>query len=385
MICNSLYWPQALGGAEISVRKLAEGFAARGHAVTVINIGEEPAEYEKNGVDIVTLGHNNRFWVNDCRRHNVAEKVLWRLGDMYNRAQEKALRAIIGSRKPDVIHTNCISGFSVSVWNAAHREDVPLVHTLREYYLMCRRSTMYSKNRGRHERQDLLCRLYTMNRKRHSHKVHHVAGVSDFILRRHIQAGYFKNSAQSVVFNPLPVFKSADVPARGAMRFAFVGRLVHSKGIETLIDAFNGREETLYVFGRGEESYVELLKKRAVSDNIRFMGYTDKNVIYSEYCDVLAMPVLWDEPYGGIFLDARSAGKYVIATENGGNTEVLCGYDKCEYTDGTARDMVRILDGIAASPGKVFAESDLRTAGLRDENSVLDAYEEIYETVANKR
>ena len=94
---------------------------------------------------------------------------------------------VLDSERPDVFHTNGLAGFSVGVWSQARRRGIRVVHSLRDYYLMCPPSAMYRKGRNC-ERICARCLPFAAYRRRATQSVHAVSGVSDFILKRHIRA-----------------------------------------------------------------------------------------------------------------------------------------------------------------------------------------------------
>ena len=90
------------------------------------------------------------------------------------------------------------------------------------------------------------------------------------------------------------------------------------------------------------------------------------------------MPLLWHEPYGGIFLDARAADKFVITTPKGGNPEALKGYDKVLYIDDILQEGGRVLDELKTDPGPVRRASSSRLDNLNSFDKYIDEYEAIY-------
>ena len=69
------------------------------------------------------------------------DRLKWHLGDTWNRKAARRFGRILDIEKPDVVHTNNLTGFSVSLWSEANRRNIRIVHTLRDYSLTCKRST----------------------------------------------------------------------------------------------------------------------------------------------------------------------------------------------------------------------------------------------------
>jgi len=132
------------------------------------------------------------------------------------------------------------------------------------------------------------------------------------------------------------------IPADGRIAL-FVGRLVKSKGIETLLDALGPilREENLYLLYVGgthapeglyadEQGLLERMKKRIAqdswSDRIRFLGRRNDVARLMASSDVLVHPA-WFEGFGLVLAEAMAVGLPVVATNADAIPEVLEGSD----------------------------------------------------------
>ena len=388
MMLNSLYPPDSIGGAEHTTSLLAEGLAEKGHEVMVVRVGPEDGSYLHNGVEVRVLHHRNFYWVHDGRRRRAPLRLLWKLGDMKNFPMTMALMTLFHQFKPDVVHSHCISGFSTDFIIAARRMGIPVVHTLREYYLLCARSLMVHGGR-RMSRQAMKCKLYTWNKKRDVNRISAVCSVSRATLDKHLQEGYFnKVPVKRVIYNPCPLSENLpDLKDRGRpLRFAYLGRLVPSKGIGEMVDAFRsiGGAE-LHFFGSSDQSYLESLKKRSSGPGtIVFHPYTEREEIYRDYCDILLFPVNWDEPLSNTVQEARARGKFIITTPFGGIPEALDGYDKVRWLEGCSTEEIRrSCEGLVAERDIVFAPSEKRVKPSMATKAYVHAYEEVYREVTH--
>lgn len=102
-----------------------------------------------------------------------------------------------------------------------------------------------------------------------------------------------------------------------AIKILFVGRLVKSKGLEILIDAFQIIRQNegyeLHIVGSGEmESYIQDLKV----NKIIYHGILNDADLISIYkkCDIFVFPSDGDI-FGLVILEALASGMYVIANE----------------------------------------------------------------------
>ena len=199
-IINTLYAPNKVGGAEKSVQTLAENFSDLGNEVIVICLGKEDANYKLNGVIIHAVKIKNDFWPFEINNKNSFHKLIWHLKDASNNKYNDFLHHLFLDYKPDVLLTNNISGFSTKVWRIASNLNIKIVHTLRDYYLQCPKSTKF-KNGLNCSNLCNDCNFLSIPKKKDSSKVKYLIGISNYILSDHIDKGYFKGVQNEVIFN----------------------------------------------------------------------------------------------------------------------------------------------------------------------------------------
>lgn len=327
---NSLYAPFQVGGAEKSVQILAEAQAALGHAVTVLATAPDGAARQDrlNGVDVHYLPVRNVYRPFDGQAHGSAAKALWHTVDTRNPWMAAALGRQFDALRPEVVHTHTIAGFSTSAWRAALRRRIPRIHTLRDYYLACPRSTMFREGRNC-ERPCGGCAPFAAPRRRASALVDAVIGNSRFILDRHLALGYFPNARFRDVIHsgqpPRPDHASSR-PSRSAGRppvFGYIGQINDTKGVGLLVDAVRtlGPGARLRIAGRVEGDYAERLRHEA-PDGVEWLGW-QKPADFYRSVDVVVVPSLWHEPLPRTVIEAATAGCRVIGSNRGGTPEAL--------------------------------------------------------------
>ncbi|NTU67260.1 MAG: glycosyltransferase family 4 protein [Chlorobiaceae bacterium] len=149
-------------------------------------------------------------------------------------------------------------------------------------------------------------------------------------------AGYLQRNGAaperiSVVPHGIPIPKPiAPVnPVRdGTLRFYFVGRICHVKGLHRLIEAFSGIDSDnveLHVIGepanKSEQRYTDRLRKSSRSDlRIIWHGKIDNERLYEQTMgyDVMVHPAIFLEVFGLNIAEALASGKPVVATRSGG-------------------------------------------------------------------
>ncbi len=331
LFINSLYPPKVRGGAEITVKTLAEALSARGHQVHVLTTLDQPGiiKEKQGGVNIIRAEVRNIHLGNDERKATTPKRFLWHLTDRYNVKMEELTREVISDLKPDVVSCHTLAGFSISAWNAAKETNVPIVQALHDLYLMCPKTSMFRKNRIC-ARQCLDCRLLRWSHHRLSNQVTAVIGISEYVLQHHLSHQYFSRvKIRRVVYNAREPFRVAagrnDEDGRRPRIFGFLGALSRHKGIEMLIDVFAALKVPglkLLIGGKGDSHYEKYLKKKASLLNIDFLGFVRKEEFLGAI-DVTIVPSMWDEPLGMVVAESLHAGVPVIASKRGGIPEIV--------------------------------------------------------------
>lgn len=323
-IINTLYAPNKVGGAEKSVQTLAENFSDLGNEVIVICLGKEDANYKLNGVIIHAVKIKNDFWPFEINNKNSFHKLIWHLKDASNNKYNDFLHHLFLDYKPDVLLTNNISGFSTKVWRIASNLNIKIVHTLRDYYLQCPKSTKF-KNGLNCTNLCNDCNFLSIPKKKDSSKVNYLIGISNYILSDHIDKGYFKGVQNEVIFNGFETQKKSINSREVTNVFGFIGQVNKTKGIELILESFSNLSESswkLLIAGTVDEKYLKHLNKINNSIQIEYLGYVDSSKFF-EMIDVLIVPSLWNEPFGRVVIESILHSKPVIASNVGGIPELL--------------------------------------------------------------
>lgn len=325
LVINSLYYPNIIGGAELSVQLLAESLVKLGFEPVVVSVSDKEYEDIVNGVKVYYIKHSNLYWLPESKTKKRIVRMFWHIRDVYNPAIAKNIARIIDVEKPLIAHTNNLCGLSVSVWKILKEKNIPIIHTLRDYYLLCYKSTMFSNGKIC-KKQCLNCKILSYIKKDFSKYVNFVTGISRFILDKHLKAGYFKKSKPYVIFNQIANIYNRDRERiKSQLVFAYVGALEESKGLMSMLNSFNSLGDCckLIVCGRAktEKHEKELIEKYS-SKNIEFLGFVDSKKIFPEV-DVLVVPSLWNEAFSRVIIEAYSHGVPVIASNRGGIPEIV--------------------------------------------------------------
>lgn len=328
LIFNSLYEPYMAGGAERSVRVTAEALRPMGVEPVIVSTSDRDDVAFVGGLKVYYRKIPNLYWMRRAGEEPGWKKPLWHTMDARNPLASSVVAKILADEKPDLIHTNNLSGFSVRVWDVAARAKVPVVHTIRDHYLLCLATTMF-RNGRRCERQCFPCRTMSRPKRWASESVRAVVGISRSILDSHLSLGFFPQAAvKTCIYNPItPVSDHGERKHdRDRCVFAYLGQLDRSKGTEFLLEKFQAAAiegAELRLFGRANNAaYERELRGRFESETIRFMGFCPADEIYPQI-DVAVVPSLRDEAFGRIVPEANAFGIPVLVSNRGGLAEIV--------------------------------------------------------------
>lgn len=332
LIVNTLYYPDKIGGAEVSTQLLAEGLVRAGMDVCVACATGAGADSvsEFNGVKVYRLRSANLYWPHAPKKRGRVARFVWHAIDVVNVVMSRKLAGIIAREKPDIIHTSNLACISVDVWRAARKAGVPIVHTARDYYLLCPATTMFSDVEPC-QRQCSSCALYSAPKKAASSRVQVAVGVSRFVLQKHLNNGYFPQATRTAVINNCYVpSKDAALHERppyvsGPVRLGVLGRVERNKGSEVVLEqltADNTLDWTLVYGGNGDPDYIRSLKEKYDDPRVQFLGHVKPND-FLRSIDILIVPSIWYEPFGRVIVEAYSYGVPVVGANRGGIPEVI--------------------------------------------------------------
>lgn len=395
LLVNTSYPPFVIGGAELSVKELAEDLAAAGHDVRVLCLAPRSQRRATMSSTISPPGESlvsvRRLWRRrlhvDGRHPAWWARALWHVGELVRVREYAALRAEIRREEPDVVHFNNIAGFGWLAWVAAR--DVPSVQTLRDYSLVCTSSF------GEHahivcSRRSLRCRILKSPFVLPAIRPTRIVGVSEYVVARMTAAGVRgKDASPSVVRNrphvaPRPDRAAATGRASDAPPVVgFLGRLDADKGVGVLHEAVrrlrrSGTAATLVVAGASTPYGRELQTTYATEyaeGAFRQIGYLDAATLFAR-CDVLAVPTQWQEPFGRVAAEALQAGTPVVAAHVGGLPELRDVYGEGIRTVLRYRDPAAWATALASPPSIA-----IRRRPLPDPPRPSDAYLRIYDDV----
>ncbi len=381
-----------VGGAEIFARRFAEGLVQRGDEVEVIRAQSTPDQAREicNGINVYSAPIQN-IYLPFTEQKNVALRSIWHTIDDWQ-MQAPMIAERIRAFKPDVLHSNNLSGLSTAVWRVAAQLGVPILHTIHDYYLTCPRCSRFHKGRSC-EGTCTSCGILTYHRKRATHWLSAVVGVSERVLSIHTDMGMFADTPiRTVIRNASTEPPRAPYPrplCTDEVTFGFIGRLTEEKGIDNLMRALAALPSDrirMMIAGRVSDQEQQRLRQLAPDARIEFMGFVSPDEFYKRV-DVVVAPSIWHDPGPLVVADAKAAGRPLLGTYFGGMPEVIVHGVTGWLTESDPASLATSMREIAADPHKI---EEISRRLIADTNKwlfsdVLSSYKSLYEQLRQSR
>ncbi len=152
-------------------------------------------------------------------------------------------------------------------------------------------------------------------------------------------------------FQPLPNFAIEN-------DFAFFGRMVRDKGVDTLLEALaicqqQGKIYYIDLYGEGFslKELQTLAQKLEIASQIRWYPFVRGEALVQAMnaAGVVVMPSRWAEPMGVVAIEAMACGKAIIGSCQGGLGEVLEGYGMT-FKNGNAKKLAECMIQVRERP-----------------------------------
>jgi glycogen synthase len=373
---GNMYPPHHLGGYELVWRSAVRHLRALGHEVRVLTTDfrlPAPAEAEDDDVH-----RQLRWWWRD---HAFPELPL-RERFQVERANARTLDRHIDQFRPDAVTWWSMGGMSLTLLERVRRRGLPAVAFVHDDWLdYGPRVDGWLKlftgpRRGRVAAPAE--RLLRMPTRVDFDSAARYVFVSERTRRRALDAGRAPRASAIAHSGIDPSYLDPRPERPWQWRLLYVGRIDERKGIATVVDALAQLPQaTLTIVGEGDPAAEEKLRQQAdrlgVADRIQLDGFRTRAELPEAYeaADVVVFPVIWEEPWGLVPLEAMALGRPVIATGRGGSGEYLRDSDNALlFEAGDADALAGAVRRLADDPAlrARLRDGGLRTAPLHTED-----------------
>jgi glycosyltransferase involved in cell wall biosynthesis len=377
-----MYPPHHFGGYELVWRSAMESLRARGHDVRVLTTDLRTGATEPDDPGV----HRELRWPwapSGFAEQPVRERVA------SARHNHRVLERHLDDFRPDVVSWWSMGGLSLTLIEAVRRRGLPAVGFVHDDWL----------DYGRHV--DGWLRLFGGRKRLAAPLAERLAGVPALIdfgeaarwvfvseaTRRHAVAQGLGLERTSVAHSGIdPAFLDPAPVGEWGWRLLYVGRLDRRKGVHTAIEALADLPAAarLRVAGGWDaaeaERLTELAGRLGVGDRVSLEGQLERDRLADlyEWSDAVLFPVIWEEPWGLVPLEAMGRGRPVVATGRGGSGEYLRDERNCLVFP--AEDAGALAAAVRRLADDPELRSRLRSQGFEDaaghtEDSFNDAVE----------
>jgi len=174
----------------------------------------------------------------------------------------------------------------------------------------------------------------------------------------------------------------AGFPYRGDKQdyVLFLGRMSHDKGVHVAIEATRGAGQRLVIAAKcaeePEQAYFDEYVRPRLGPDVDFVGEADldrkRELLRDARC--LILPVLWEEPFGLVMVEALACGTPVVALRRGSVPEIVLPGE-----NGLICDEPQDLPAALAEVGTIDPKACRRDAERRFDLPVMaQRYEHVY-------
>jgi len=340
------------GGPERYLFNIKDLLERNGHTVIPFSIKSQhnqPTEYEK--FFLSPIGKGKEVYFNEYNKRDIRTvgKAFSRM--FYSFEAKKKLDALIKETKPDLIYVlHYQNKLSVSIFDAAVRNKVPVIHRISDFGQICANGLFYRFNK-----KDICERCLhgskinaIVNKCVFNSYIYSAVKVASLQLQKTLRLTKKVNAfvvpskftITKLQAYGFPAGKTFHIPTFFNFRSArndlsisyepfalYVGRVEEEKGIMTLIKAFENSPYNLKIIGASSSGFDKVLKDYLADKDhhIEFLGLMSFEEIqsYLSRCSFTVMPAEWYDNFPNSILESFAFKKCVIASDTGSLKEIV--------------------------------------------------------------
>ncbi|WP_405080701.1 glycosyltransferase [Pectobacterium versatile] len=315
---NTFYYPYGNGGAERSLQVMVEELALNGCQCTIVCCSDNDEYRRINNVDIYYVNVNPFF-----NSSSKLKKILFHAIDYFNVYAFIKMIFLVKRINPQIINYNNIFGFSPSILLLKKIFRVKTVITLRDYYHMCCKSSLF--HRGCDNKQGVVCKCFTLLRRfLLNSNIDTVVANSNKTMSIFLESGYFKNKEieKIVIYNGFDmdnIKREKPFNWNQTLNIGFFGKVCTEKGFDVFMEATKDLDANMYIAGKWASQSFDF---NNLEENYHYLNYTTPNYFFNKI-DILIVPSLWHDPLPRTVFEAMSYGVPVVASNMGGIPEAI--------------------------------------------------------------
>lgn len=335
------FFPDKQGGTERFVLNLAKYQKEKGHNVRVITLGKRPrnAYNNKTGDIIWQESEFDGIPITQIRYIHAPRGLYYDVIKLDDQGMLEYAKEVIDRYKPDVCHIAYPQPFT-TLADVFIKNKIPVVFTLTDFNMICHYATLVCKtgefcgNSECGRKCQTMCKTYGVKDTQLRYKtaskilnsVNYITVPSQFVAN--VFGNEFNGIRIQIIPHGIPKQFTNNTTRRKTSKFIYVGTLSALKGVETLIKAFmdiKDNDISLDIYGGGDSTYIEYLKKISNNKNISFRGEVSADKMHTIYqnADCVIVPSIWFETYNFVLREALACGCLGIASDIGAMSEVI--------------------------------------------------------------
>jgi len=350
-----------MGGAEISVERIAERLVKNGYEVSVITTSPNGKRYceDINGVKVYRVNFTNISTPYTSQKQPMIIKSIYYIINLWSPCSYITVKTILKKEKPNIVHINTFKGLSLSVFSAVKSLEYPLVYTAHDYALICPGTHFINPSDMICINPSKLCELYVKIQKFiFDNKPDVVTAPSQFVIDKLKASGLLKGVKTIKLPHGIELSDEKTEKRYGIIDILYVGGLNKLKGVHILIYAFKKLKYTnikLHIIGKGKDE--DEFKKMAESDQrIIFHGFVSDEELVRLYqkANITVVPSIWFEVFGLIIIESFKFGTPVIGSRIGGIPEIIeDGYNGLLFDAGNVDELRDKLEYLIDKPSEL--------------------------------
>lgn len=357
-----MYPPHSYGGYEQVWRSATDHLRARGHDVRVLTTDTRTGAQERDPPDV----HRELRW---SLTGGEFAPLTWRERSALTRHNHRVLEGHLANRPPDVLMWWSMGGLSLTLLETVRRRGIPAVAFVHDDWLDYGRYVDPWLSRFTGPRRGRLAaageRLSGLPTRVDFGGAAKYVFVSEHVRRRALSLGLGLRDTSVAHSGIDPALLDPAPEREWGWRLLYVGRLDPRKGVQTAMEALAHlpAEARLDVVGGWDDA--EERRLRALADErVTFHGHRGRDELPRFYADADAVvfPVVWEEPWGLVPLEAMAQGRPVVATGRGGSAEYLRDGENCLLFD--AEDAPALAAAVRRLAGDAGLRARLRAGGF---------------------